>query len=407
MMNIKDFLNTSYTAFHATENVKSILKENDFSELTNDESWSLIKGGKYYIVKNDSAIIAFVVGDLTSYAFNIAESHTDSPCLKVKGGGLIDGAEGKRINVEEYGGLIHYSMLDTPLKVAGRVLVDNDGKVESALVESDYNVTIPSVCIHHNQKVNSELSLPIYPDMLPMIGDCDNLLNTLVGDKVVLDCDLYCVPATSAYQSGVKGEYLCSPRIDNLTSVYSSIIALCNSHPKGIAIACCFDNEEIGSGTKQGGGSSFLKNVLSRINVSLGYDEFDFARASEHGLVLSIDNGHAVHPAHPEKSDPLEKVVLNGGIVIKHHPHYSTDGMSSALIKSVLNKANIPYQDYYNNANLRCGGTIGLITSAQLEMKACDIGLAQLAMHSACEMVGIKDIDRMQKCVSAFYNTTF
>ncbi len=403
-MDIKQFLNTSYTAYHAVKNAKTMLDESGFVALDNDGKWALERGGKYYIIKNDSAIVAFVIGDLTNYVFKIAGSHSDSPCLKVKGDKLIDSEQGKRINVEEYGGFLRYSMLDTPLKIAGRVAYEKDGKIETQLVDSPYFVSIPSLAIHHNQTANSALELKIFPDMLPIIGNCESLYSTLAPDVDVIDADLYCVNAQTAFESGVNGEYLSSPRIDNLTSVYSSIVALIGAKPNGIALACCFDNEEIGSSTKQGANGVFLQNVLERINLSLGYDKADYINACANGFVLSIDNGHASHPAHPEKSDVTEKTKLNGGIVIKHHTNYATDGLSSAKVKNMLKKANVPYQDYYNNSNLRCGSTIGLMVSAKLEMEACDIGLAQLAMHSATEMVGKHDIERMQKCVSAFFN---
>ena len=206
--------------------------------------------------------------------------------------------------------------------------------------------------------------------------------------------------------SGAHGEYLCSPRIDNLTSVYASLKALIGSDGDGIQIACCFDNEEIGSLTKQGANSALLENTLRFIMRSVGGTEEDFAAAVSDGYILSVDNAHAVHPAHPEKSDPVEKVVMNGGIVIKHHTNYSTDALSSAILKTILDKAGVKYQDYYNNSDIRCGGTIGLVTSARLNMRACDIGLAQLAMHSGIETVGLSDVPVMESCIKAFFSTT-
>ncbi len=406
-MDIKRFLDRSFTAYHAVDNAIAMLNEQGFEALDATANWKLKKGGKYYVVKNGSALIAFVIGDLTHYAFNIAGSHTDSPCLKVKGGGLIPSPEGKRINVEEYGGFLRYSMMDIPLKVAGRVIINDNGALTSRTVTSDFNVNIPSLAIHHNSTVNNQLTLSVQNDMLPLLGDCDDLLSTLCPNQDVIDSDLYCVSAVECYNSGVDNSLICSPRIDNLTSVYSSINAIIDSNPSGVALACCFDNEEIGSNTKQGAHSAFLKNVLIRINNALGYNDEDFIIACNKGFILSVDNGHAVHPAHPEKSDPIERVKLGGGIVIKHHAHYSTDGLSSAMVKNMLSSAKLPYQDYYNNSDIRCGGTIGLITSTQLEMNACDIGLAQLAMHSAIETAHVNDVQYMQECLTAFFNSRF
>ena len=398
-MDICTFLEKSYTAYHATLNCQFILEKSGFEQLDLDKEWTLSKGGKYYVTKNDSALIAFRVGE--NFAFNIAESHTDSPCLKVKGNSLVQTPEGARVNVEEYGGLILYSMLDAPLKIAGRVLERHGDKLASKVVESKYNVQIPSVAIHHNPTVNNGMALSVQKDMLPLLGNVEDLYSTLSKDEIV-DADLYVVPSTAPYYSGVNEEYLCSPRIDNLTSVYASMQAIVACNPQNIALACCFDNEEVGSRTKQGANSALLRNVLKKIARGLGKSKDDFISACENGFILSIDNGHAMHPSFPEKSDIKERVYLNGGIVIKHHTNYSTDGFSSAVVKTMLDKAGVEYQDYYNHSDLRCGSTIGLMTSANLAMNACDIGLAQLAMHSAVETVGSTDIAKMQKCVNAF-----
>ncbi len=400
-MDLKSFLNNSYTAYHAVKNSKSILDAHGFEPLKLNEKWRLETGKKYYVEKNGSSIIAFAIGE--SFAFNIAESHTDSPCLHVKGNELIPSKEGARLNVEKYGGGILYSFLDTPLKIAGRVIASSNGKLEAEVVESDCYVTIPSLAIHHNPSVNDSFSASVQKDMLPLVGEATNVYS-LVSKNDVVDADLYVVPALNAYESGANGEYLCSPRIDNLTSVYSSLLAICDCSPKNIALVGCFDNEEIGNTTKQGANSAFLDNVLKKITSGLGKTEDDFISACENGFVLSIDNAHAMHPSFPEKSDVAQRVYLNEGIVIKHHVNYSTDGTSSAIVKTILDKADVPYQDYYNHSDLRCGGTMGLTTASRLSINACDIGLAQLAMHSGVETIGSKDLDRMTACVNAFLN---
>jgi len=400
---VTEYLYKSYTAYHAVLNAKKILDENGYTRLYDFNKWNLEKDGKYYITKNSSAIIAFRIGDLENYSFKISGAHSDSPALKIKGGSLVDSLEGKRINIEKYGGGILYSFMDIPLKIAGRLLVKNNDKIETKIVESDFDVNIPSLCIHHNRNVNQGIELNIQNDMLPLIGECDNLYKLFTKEEVI-DADLYCVPDIKPMFTGTKNEFLISPRIDNLTSAYSVIKGLINSNPKGVVVSCIFDNEEIGSGTKQGADSVFLVNTLKRINDSLGYKEEDFHKAISNGFSLSIDNGHAVHPAHPEKSDIDKKVYMNKGIVIKHHTNYSTDGVSSAITKMICNLKNIMYQDYYNRSDATCGGTIGLITSSNLEMNTCDIGLAQLAMHSAIETVGKDDIERMVELVETFYN---
>lgn len=403
-MDICSFLSKSYTAYHAVQHSVFILEKNGFCELNLADAWKLQKGGKYYVTKNGSCVIAFVVGD--NFAFNIAGSHTDSPSLHVKGNELVDSCEGKRVNVEKYGGAILYSFIDAPLKIAGRIIEDHNGQLVQKVVDSDYLLTIPSLAIHHNPTVNDGFSVNVQKDMLPLFGDAKDVYSTLTSEKVV-DADLYIVPATEAYKNGANGEFISSPRIDNLTSVYTSLLALCECSPKNIALACCFDNEEIGSETKQGANSALLERVLRKITRALNKTEDDFVSACENGFILSIDNAHAIHPAFPEKMDPKQRVYLNKGIVIKHHVNYATDGLSSAIVKTILDKAGVEHQDYCNHSDVRCGGTIGLMTSANLSMTAADIGLAQLAMHSAVETVGANDIDKMHDCVKAFFETKF
>lgn len=404
-MEISRFLQDAYTAYHATALSCKELEQEGFVRLERGERWDVKAGGKYYVVANGSAFVAFRVGDPKG-GFSIACAHTDSPCLKVKGAALADSPEGKRINVEVYGGLLLYSMLDIPLKVAGRVLVKTEGGVESKLVVSDYTVNIPSMCIHHNPDANKDLCLNPQVDMLPLLCEAEDVYSSL-GLKDVLDADLYVVPAVAPYRSGSQGELLVSPRIDNLTSVYACVEGIAKADPKGIAVVACFDNEEIGSGTKQGAGSVLLEEVLRHINLALGGDEVDFGRRCRDGLLLSIDNGHAVHPAHPEKSDILQKVYMGGGVVVKHHTNYATDGRSAAVFKAVMDDEGVPYQDYYNRSDLRCGSTLGLISSRQLAMDAVDIGLAQLAMHSAQETAAYADVAKMEQAVRACLSRGF
>ena len=402
-MDIKQFLDSSYTAFQAVENGIKMLAEAGFERIDPAKSPKTKVGGKYFFTVNATTLIAFKVGK--DKKFYVAESHTDSPALRIKGNKTIDSPEGKRLNVEKYGGLVLFSLVNSPLKIAGRIVERTENGVTEKNVVSSFTVNIPALCIHHNAEVNDKLFLSVQKDMLPLVGNIDGVYSVL-SDNEVIDGDLFVVPSTPAFVSGVHGEYLCSPRIDNLTSVYASLNAIIASEGDGIQVACCFDNEEIGSLTKQGANSALLENTLRFIMRSLGGTEEDFAAAVSDGYILSVDNAHAVHPAHLEKSDPVEKVVMNGGIVIKHHTNYSTDALSSAILKTILDKAGIKYQDYYNNSDIRCGGTIGLVTSARLNMKACDIGLAQLAMHSGIETVGSSDIPVMEACIKAFFSTT-
>ncbi len=403
-MELKEFLDTSYTGYHAVQNGVNMLKKANFTELDLKNEWKLSVGGKYYFVVNGTALVAISVGE--NLAFNVCESHTDSPCLKIKGNDLLDSPEGKRLNVEKYGGLVNYSMMNIPLKIAGRVIVQSENGVQYKNVVSNYNVNIPGLCIHHNPTVNDSLTLSVQNDMAPLFGGDKSVYESLTEEKVI-DADLFVVPAVCAFESGVNNEFLCSPRIDNLTSVYTSLNAIIDTEPKGISLVCCFDNEEIGSRTKQGADSFILETTMKKVARGLGLDEDGFVKACQNGYILSVDNAHATHPAHPEKSDVKEKVFMNKGIVIKHHTNYSTDGLSSAILKNILDNNNVPYQDYYNNSDIRCGGTIGLMTSAKLGMNAVDIGLGQLAMHHGIETVGAFDIANMENCIKAFLTTKF
>ena len=398
-MNIRKFLDSSYTAYHTTENACAMLQEAGFTKLNMGDNWQLERGNRYYVTRNGSSVIAFSIGE--NNVFNICTSHTDSPSFKIKGSRLIEGVGVKRLNTEKYGGGLLYSYLDRQLKIAGRVLMETETGVEQQLVVSDYNVVIPSLAIHHNPTANDSLALNPQIDTLPLFTQGNAKLYASLSEGKVLDADLYVVPVSPSFESGANDEFLSSARLDNLTSVFTSLQAIINTDPQDIAIVACLDNEEIGSGTRQGA-PSFIHQVLDAIADALDMTRAETLNATENGMVLSIDNGHAAHPAHPEKSDPLNRCHLNGGIVIKHHVNYATDGLTSAVLKHMLEEVGVAYQDYYNKSDVRCGTTLGLATAKELGMKVCDIGIAQLAMHSACETCGVEDIEAMLKCLTAF-----
>lgn len=402
-MTINQFLDTSYTAFHTVANAEAMLAEHGFTKLTLGKDFAVKRGGKYYVTRNDSGIIAFVAGQ--NNVFNIVESHTDSPSFKVKGNSVTEGNGVVRVNTEKYGGGLLYTYFDRPMKIAGRLLCQTENGLQTKLAVSDYNVVIPSLCIHHNRNANDGFAVNAQVDTLPLLGLTGSDIYSTLTDEKVIDGDLFVVPVTPAFAAGTHNELLCSPRIDNLTSVYSSLSALIAAEPHDIAVCACLDNEEIGSGTRQGS-PNWLEQVLCAISDALGLTETQAFAARENGFVLSADNGHAVHPAHPEKSDPYTKAYMGKGVMIKHHVNYSTDGLSSALFKHIASLADVPVQDYYNNSAVSCGSTLGLVTSRTLGMKTCDIGLAQLAMHSACETVALCDVEHMKAALLTFFNVT-
>lgn len=402
-MDLKQFLNSSYTAYHATENACEILREEGFTQLTLGDSWRLERGGSYFVTRNGSSVIAFCIGQ--SNVFNIVVSHTDSPSFKVKGDRLVETEGLKRLNTEKYGGGLLYSYFDRRMKVAGRVVVETPDGVEQQLVCSDYSVVIPSLAIHLNREANEKPFLKLQSDTLPLFAQGEANLYASLTDKRVLDADLYVVPATEAFESGLHNEFLCSARLDNLTSVYSSLYGLVGAEPQGLAVVACLDNEEIGSGTRQGA-PSFLHQVMDSIATALELTQTDVAFAAENGMVLSVDNGHAAHPAHLEKHDPLYRPKLNGGVVVKHHVNYATDGLSAAVFKKLMSDLELPYQDLYNNSELSGGSTLGLVTARELGMKVCDIGICQLAMHSACETCGVEDLETIRLAIAGFLSAT-
>lgn len=402
-MTINQFLDTSYTAFHTVANAEAMLAEHGFTKLTLGKDFAIKRGGRYYVTRNDSGIIAFVAGQ--NNVFNIVESHTDSPSFKVKGNSVTEGNGVVRVNTEKYGGGLLYTYFDRPMKIAGRLLCQTENGLQTKLAVSDYNVVIPSLCIHHNRNANDGFAVNAQVDTLPLLGLTGSDIYATLTDEKVIDGDLFVVPVTPAFAAGTHNELLCSPRIDNLTSVYSGLSALIAAEPHDIAVCACLDNEEIGSGTRQGS-PNWLEQVLCAICDALGLTETQAFAARENGFVLSADNGHAVHPAHPEKSDPYTKAYMGKGVMIKHHVNYSTDGLSSALFKHIASLADVPVQDYYNNSAVSCGSTLGLVTSRTLGMKTCDIGLAQLAMHSACETVALCDVEHMKAALLTFFNVT-
>ena len=392
---LKRFLAKGYTPYQSTVLASAILEKNGFKRT---ETFSSTKGGDKRFKVEDGAIIAVSVGSPTG--FMIVGSHTDSPALKLKRGLLSGG----RLNAEAYGGAINYTFFDIPLKICGRLYVEDGSGVKAKDVVSDYRVSIPSLAVHMNRDVNGGFAPSVQTDLAPLIGDCFDFAEKLAGTDKLVDYDLYACPDIEPYDSGADGKYFCSPRIDNLVSVYSSIKAIVTAKPVGINVCVCFDGEETGSRIRRGAAASFFPKLLEEIFYGAGGK--DFAAALENSFMLSADNAHATHPAHPEKSDPANKVELGGGIVIKHHPNYATDGLSAATAKKIFGAAGVSYQDFYSNSDVKCGSTIGLMAAAATDIRTCDIGVPQLSMHSSVETATISDIESMIKGLTASYSSS-
>ncbi len=406
--NLLNDLKRSLTPYHTVANAKEMLWKEGFTELKEEERWELNKGGKYYVTKNGSALIAFIVGE---EGFNIVAAHTDSPVFKIKAKASTTVADFCKLNVESYGGGIYSTWIDRKLGIAGRLLVKTDSGIKSVLAESGITVVIPGLAIHLNRAVNEGVAINVQRDMSPVIG-CGNVtMEQLFKDKAdgeILDYDLFLYVKEEPYYYGVDNCLIASSRLDDLEGVYGGLYAITKTDPIRTAVLALFDNEEVGSATKQGAGSTFLADTVRRINLATGKSEEEHYMSVARSVMVSMDNAHGKHPNRPDLSDPTNDVVLNGGIVIKHHANqnYTTDGVSSAIFKNILDKANVKHQDFYMRSDMRCGGTLGAISSSQLSIRSVDIGLAQWAMHSAVESAGAKDFDELVNGLKAFFNAS-
>ncbi|WP_115714925.1 M18 family aminopeptidase [Amedibacterium intestinale] len=414
------FIKNSPSCFHAVHEMKKILLDAGYEELRECETWSLKKGGKYFTTRNGSSIVAFHIGNtLEDYHFQITSSHSDSPTFKVKEVAELQGKGGYiQLNTEGYGGMLCSTWLDRPLSLAGRVLVKEGNTIQSKLVSFDKDlVLIPNVAIHMNRDVNNGMKYNNQVDMLPLFsaGECvkDDYYQ-LIADELhtekenILGSDLYLYNRMEPTIWGAKEEFISSPKLDDLQCAYTSLKAMINSkNDKAVNVFVCFDNEEVGSGTKQGACSTFLYDTLQRINDNLSFVKEDYYRAVAKSFMVSCDNAHAVHPNHPEKTDAENCTFMNKGIVIKYSANqkYTTDAISSAVFTDICNKAEVPVQHFANRSDAAGGSTLGNLSSQKVSMHTVDVGLAQLAMHSSYETGGIKDSYYMVKALETFYNT--
>ncbi|MBQ7455884.1 MAG: M18 family aminopeptidase [Clostridia bacterium] len=413
-LSLIDFIHKSPTAFHAVENICKELV--GFTPLSESERWELVPGGKYYVTRNRSSVIAFTLPEGALSAFQLVASHSDSPTFKVKENAELAVQDRYvRLDTEGYGGMIMSSWFDRPLGVAGRAVVKTENGVRTVLVDLGPDAAIiPNVAIHMNREVNNGYKYNPACDTLPLWGD-GNAKGSFraavaaaagVSEEDLLGTDLYLYPGQRGCVWGREGEYISAPRLDDLECAFASVAALKAAKVGDHANVCCvFDNEEVGSTTKQGANSTFLADVLRRIVLGLGGDEQSFQAALSASFMLSADNAHAVHPNHPEYADPVNRAFMNEGIVVKFNAsqRYTTDGVSEAVFHHICKQAGVPVQHYANRSDLRGGGTLGNISGAHVSINTLDIGLAQLAMHSCFETAGTRDIDYMIDGMRAFY----
>lgn len=405
MKDFLTFLNNSYTAYHAVKNIEEKLNRKGFIKLDDGSIKNLKLGKSYYVVKNSSSIIAFKIPqNLENVGFNIVASHSDSPSYKIKPVATLKDNRNNYImlNTEGYGGMINYSWMDRPLGIAGRVFKEFDNGIEETLVNFEETITIPSLAIHLNRTGEFKPNPQI--DMLPLLG-CDKtfeeLLEKYSGNNVI-SYDLFLYNKEEARIIGSSNEYILSSKLDDLECAYASIMAIINANNKNITVASIFNNEEVGSRSNNGADSTFLRDIVEQICNSFGLNIY---QALSNSFIVSADNAHAVHPNHPEKTDPTNRVYMNNGIVVKHQAglSYTTDALSEAVFKKICKMVDVPYQDYTNRSDERGGSTLGAISLSHISISSVDIGLAQLAMHSSMELSGGNDLDMLIKVLQKFY----
>ena len=412
-----DFIRRCPTGFHTADTVKKELLENGFEELFEHEEWTLREGGKYFAVRGGSSIIAFRVPSFDYRGFMLAATHSDSPCFKIK-----DSAESKtpdgyvRLCTERYGGMLYSTWLDRPLSAAGRLTVRTDDGFETRLFNIDRDLLlIPNVAIHLNRDANSSDRYDPASDLLPLFGTKDAKIldiaakNAGVDAKDIISADICVYNRQSGTVWGAENEFVSAPRLDDLQCVYSALRGFLDSdNQSSVPVLCVLDNEEVGSGTKQGADSTFLSDILTRINDAAGRTHEQYIASIANSFLVSADNAHAAHPNRSELSDKNNRPVLNGGIVIKYNANqkYTTDAVSSAAFRLICEKAGVPVQIYTNRADIPGGSTLGNISTSHVSLLSVDIGLAQLAMHSSYETAGVCDTLSMIKAMTRFFSSS-
>ncbi len=421
---LMNFMNSSPVNFWAVETLRKRLESEGFVRLYPADHWHIEPGGKYYMTKNDSAIFAFVAGTGdASVGFKIISAHSDSPGFRIKphpemlsDGGVL------KLNTEVYGGPILYTWFDRPLSIAGRVMLRSDNPLHPAtrLVRIERPLlTIPHLAIHFNRAVNEGNPLSKQKDMLPVIAiindaaQKDGFVLRLIASELgvapedIIDFDLSLYDTTPACRVGVNGEFVTSGRLDDLSMAHAALVALLESDNSAMTrVMAIFDNEETGSGTKQGAASPVLHHMMRRISSALGGDEETYYRAIANSFMVSADNAHAVHPNYVEKHDPTNHPVVGGGPVIKINANckYMTDADSAAVFKSVCDRAGVPCQYFVNHSDVAGGSTLGNILTSQIDLRGVDMGAALWGMHSVRETASVDDHGYIIRAFKSFFN---
>lgn len=410
------FIEKSPSCFHAIKNMKDILLAEGFAELREEDKWEIVNGGKYFVTRNDSSIVAFTIPETGAFGYRIMASHSDSPTFKIKENPEMEvDKKYVKLNVERYGGMLCAPWFDRPLSVAGRVIVKEGDAFVTKFVDVDRDLLmIPNLAIHMNREVNDGYKYNAQVDMLPLYGDIsskDTFMKSIaeaagVKEEDILGHDIFLYNRVKGSIWGANEEFVSSSRLDDLQCAFSSLQGFLKGEKKEYAaVHCVLDNEEVGSGTKQGAASTFLYDTLVRINECLGLSYEEYLRALAKSFMLSADNAHAVHPNHKEVADPVNRPYMNEGIIIKHSANqkYCTDGVSAAVFKDLCREAGVPFQTFTNRSDMLGGSTLGNISNTKVALNAVDIGLPQLAMHSPYETAGVKDTYYLIQAAEKFF----
>ena len=406
--NLMAFLDGSHSVYHAVAGLVRELEGQGYACLQEGEPWKLESGGKYYLTRGGSAVLAFRIPEGKPLGFVMSAGHSDRPSFKIKENGELTGTY-TRLATEKYGGMLMHTWMDRPLSVAGRVLVETEQGAQSRLIDIDRDLMMmPNVAIHMNRQANDGYAWNPCKDTVPLLGGPDAkgkffpMLEEMAGGRI-LGHDLYCYVRGRATVWGLEEEYLYAPAIDDLECAWGCTQGFLKAAPAAsIPVLCIFDSEEVGSGSVQGAASNLLEGTLNRICAGLG---LDLSCMAANSFMVSADNGHAVHPNHPEFADPGNAPEINGGIVLKYNAglRYATDAVSAAVMRKICSRAGVPVQTYCNRADIAGGSTLGHISLGHVSVPTADIGLAQLAMHSAFETAGVRDAIYLEEAMEAYY----
>ena len=408
---LMDFLDASRSVYHTVAYISKILDREGYTHLVEGDDWTLEDGGKYYITRNMSTVIAFRIPHGEPAGFLLSASHSDRPSFKIKENGELE-SKYIRLSTERYGGMLMAPWLDRPLSVAGRVMVETPTGVKMKLVDIDKDLMIiPNVAIHMNRKINDGYAYNPATDTIPLLGDRDvkGMFGRMIADQAqgrILGHDLFLYLRQKSTVWGIEQEFISSQALDDLQCAWACLQGFLNASESGsVPMYCLFDSEEVGSRSVSGADSTMLTSTMNRI---ARYLDANLARMMSQSFLVSADNAHAIHPNHPELADPNNAPVMNGGIVAKSNAsqRYTTDAVAAAVFRSVCNRADVPTQTYYNRPDIPGGSTLGYVSLTHVSVPTADIGLAQLAMHSCYETAGVQDSLYLEKAMTTYFSST-